>query len=109
MLIKDKWKYYVYLWIVVIGLGLIIDVGVGGWKVLFYVFLFRGLRFDGVFYFIFIVVYYINFMYICLRYFFKKRILYFSLGFVGFFIFFVGFRYFLDEVVFKFFMGINNY
>ncbi|NET36392.1 MAG: hypothetical protein F6K19_30925 [Cyanothece sp. SIO1E1] len=109
MLIKDKWKYHVYLWVVVIGLGHITDFGAGGWKALFYAFSLKGLRYDGVFYFTSIVVYYINFTYICPRYLSKKRILYFSFGFVGLLILFAGLRYFLDEVIFKFLTGINNY
>lgn len=109
MLIKDKWKYHVFLWITAIGLGLITDFGSGGWKALYYAFSLRGLRFDGVFYFTSIIVYYINFTYICPRYLSKKRILYFSLGFVGLLMLFAGLRYFLDEIFFKFLTGINNY
>lgn len=109
MLIKDKWKYHVYLWVIVIGLGHITDFGAGGWKALFYAFSLKGLRFDGVFYFTSIVVYYINFTHICPRYLSKKRFLYFSLGFLGLLILFAVLRYFLDEVVFKLLTGINNY
>lgn len=109
MLIKDKWKYHVFLWGIVIGLGLITDFGAGGRKALIYTFSLRGLRFDGVFYFTSIIVYYINFTYICPRYLSKKRILFFSLGFVGLLILFAGLRYFLDEIFFKSLTGINNY
>ncbi|MBX2875035.1 MAG: histidine kinase, partial [Saprospiraceae bacterium] len=109
MLIKDKWKYHVYLWVTVIGLGLITDFGSGGWKALFYAFSPRGLRFDSVFYFASITIYYINFTYICPRYLSKKRILFFSLGFVALLLLFAGLRYFLDEIFFKFLTGINNY
>ncbi|NRB49579.1 MAG: histidine kinase [Saprospiraceae bacterium] len=109
MLIKDKWRYHVYLWITVIGLGLITDVGAGGWNALFFAFTLDGLRYDGVFYMASITIYYINFTYICPRYLSKKRILFFSLGFVGLLILFAALRYFLDEVFFKFLTGTNNY
>jgi len=109
MLIKNKWKYHVILWVTVIVLGLITDYGSGGWNGLSYTFSPRGLRLDGVFYFTSIIIYYINFTYICPRFLSKKRILFFTLGFVGLLLLFAGIRYFLDEVFFKFITGNNNY
>lgn len=109
MLIKNKWKYHVALWVAVIILGLITDYGRGGWKSLVYTFTLEGLRVDGVFYVSSIIIYYINFHYICPRYLSKKRFLFFGLGFIGLILLFAGVRYSLDEILFKFLLGTNNY
>lgn len=109
MLIKDKWKYHLILWVTVIVLGLITDYGSGGWKALVYSFSPKGLRLDSVFYLSSIIVYYVNFKFICPRYLSKKRILFFIAGFVGLLVLFAGIRYSLDEVFFKLITGTNNY
>lgn len=109
MLIKDKWKYHVLLWTIVLLLGLIKDFGAGGWKALAYAFTPSGLRFDGVFYLSSILIYYLNFKFICPRYLSRKEIPLFIMGFIGLLLLFAGFRYALDEIFFKLITGMNNY
>lgn len=109
MLIEKKWRYHAGLWFAVIVLGLITDYGTGGWNMIEYTFSWEGLRIDGVFYTSSIVIYWINFKYICPRYLSKRRSLIFVASFFVLLLLFATIRYTLDEVVFKLLLGTNNY
>lgn len=109
MLIKQKWKYHIGLWFSVILLGLITDFGTGGWDMMVYTFSLEGLRIDGVFYASSIIIYWVNFKYICPRYLSRRRSLIFLISFFVLLLLFAVLRYTLDEVLFKFLLGTNNY
>lgn len=109
MLIKKKWKYHVGLWFAVIVIGLITDFGTGGWSAISYTFSLEGLRIDGVFYTSSVIIYWANFKYICPRYLSKRRSLFFLISFFALLLLFATVRYTLDEILFKFLLGTNNY
>ena len=108
-MIENKWKYHVGLWFAVFVLGLITDFGTGGWPVIQYTFSVEGLRLDGVFYTSSIIIYWINFKYICPRFLSRKQGLIFIASFFALLLLFAAIRYTLDEVLFKWLLGTNNY
>lgn len=108
-MIKKKWKYHVWLWIAVVVLGLITDFGTGGWETIQYTFSLEGLRLEGVFYMSSFIIYWINFKYICPRYLSKRKSLVFLVSFFSLLLLFAVVRYTLDEIIFKFLLGTNNY
>ncbi len=109
MLIEKKWKFHVGLWAAVIIVGLIRDFGTGGWDLIVYTFTLEGIRIDGVFYIASITIYWINYKYICPRYLSKRRALIFIVSFLVMLLLFAVLRYSLDEILFKYLLGTNNY
>ena len=109
MLVKNIWKYHIALWSIVILLSLLTDYGLEGYDALLYNFSLRGLRYEIVFYTTSIIIYFINFKYVCPRFLSKKRSLFFTLAIIFLVFLFAFIRYFLDEVLLKQIIGTHNY
>lgn len=108
-MLKNKWKYHVILWIIVVIVGYISDWGIGGVNALKFNISNKGLRVDGVFYLTSIIIYFINYKYVCPRFLSKKKSVFFVFSFIILIILFAFIRYTIDEVIIKNIVGTNNY